>query len=176
MKINTKTYFRTHHCSELNIAQVGEPVKLSGFVHKIRDHGGLLFVDLRDHYGTTQCVLEETSGALFDQVSNLSDETVVAISGKVVKRPEHTENPNMPTGEIEVVINNIEILSAPSVDGVFPVQINVENDFPEDTRLTYRFLDLRREKMHQNIVLRSKIISYIRKLKNKKKTKMNIDK
>lgn len=162
MSVSNKTHFRTHTCDELRSDNIGESVKLSGFVHRIRDHGGLLFTDLRDHYGITQCVLEETSGPLFDKVSKLADETVITVTGKVAKRPEGTANPNMNTGEIEVSIQDIEILSAPSVH-LLPVQINVDNEFPEDTRLTYRYLDLRREQMHKNIVLRSKIISYIRK-------------
>jgi aspartyl-tRNA synthetase len=145
----------------LNVGHIGQEVTLSGFVHRIRDHGGLLFVDLRDHYGITQCVLEETSGPLFDQVSKLFDETVISISGKVVRRPDGTDNDKMQTGRIEVSISEIQILSSPS-SNLLPVQINVENDFPEETRLTYRYLDLRREDMHRNVVLRSKIISYIR--------------
>ncbi len=158
---NNETYFRTHTCNELTVSNIGSEVKISGFVHRIRDHGGLLFIDLRDHYGMTQCVLEETSGELFEKVSKLLDETIVMIEGKVVKRPEDTDNPSMQTGEIEVSIKAIEVLSNPATN-VLPVQINVENDFPEDTRLTYRYLDLRREKMHNNIILRSKVISYIR--------------
>ncbi|MDR2075162.1 MAG: aspartate--tRNA ligase [Holosporales bacterium] len=156
-----KTHFRTHSCNCLSISHIGQSVTLSGFVHRIRDHGGLLFVDLRDHYGITQCVLEETSGPLFDQVSRLFDETVVSISGSVVRRPEGTDNDKMQTGQVEVSIKEIQILSSPS-SNLLPVQINVENDFPEETRLTYRYLDLRRENMHKNVVLRSKIISYIR--------------
>lgn len=161
MTINNKTYFRTHTCNELNKDNIGEIVKLSGFVHRIRDHGGLLFVDLRDHYGTTQCVLEETTGPLFDKVSKLFDETVIMVLGKVVKRPDGTMNKNMETGEVEISIQDIEILSCLSVH-LLPVQINIDNDFPEETRLTYRYLDLRRNQMHKNITLRSKIISYIR--------------
>ncbi len=161
MTIRNETCFRTHTCDALNSNHIEKIVKLSGFVHRIRDHGGLLFVDLRDHYGITQCVLEETSGSLFDTVSKLLDETVVMISGKVVKRLEGTVNENINTGEIEVFIQSIEILSSPN-SHLLPVQINVDNEFPEDTRLKYRYLDLRREEMHKNIVLRSKVISYIR--------------
>lgn len=162
MTIKNETCFRTHTCDALRLNNIGATVKLSGFVHRIRDHGGLLFVDLRDHYGMIQCVLEETSGPLFDTVSKLLGETVVTISGKVVKRPDGTINDNMNTGEIEVSIQKLEILSSPS-SNLLPVQVNVDNEFPEDTRLKYRYLDLRREQMHKNIVLRSKVISYIRR-------------
>lgn len=161
MKFNTETFFRTHTCDELRKENTGETVRVSGFVHRIRDHGGLLFVDLRDHYGIIQCVLEETGGAVFETVSNLLDESVVMITGSVVARPNETCNQNMNTGDIEISIQDIEILSAPSTS-MLPVQINVDNEFPEDTRLTYRYLDLRRSVMHNNIILRSKIISYIR--------------
>ena len=155
------TYFRTHTCNELRVSDIGKTVTLAGFVLRIRNHGGLIFVDLRDHYGITQCVLEETSGDLFNTVSNLKDESVVAISGVVVARPAETENQNMDTGAIEVSIKNMKILSAVA-DGVLPVQINVENEFPEETRLRYRYLDLRRDVMHKNIVLRSRVISFLR--------------
>ena len=159
MKFLTKTAFRTHTCDELRLNNVNEIVTLCGFVHRIRDHGGLLFIDLRDHYGMTQCVLQETGDA-FKIAESLKDETVVSISGKVVKRSEDTINPNMATGEIEIYIDKIEVLSAPEM--TLPLQVNVENEFPEDTRLTYRYLDLRKKENHDNIVLRSKIISHIR--------------
>ena len=159
MKFSTKTAFRTHTCGELRIGDVGSVVTLCGFVHRIRDHGGLLFIDLRDHYGTTQCVLQET-GEAFKIAENLKDETIVAITGKVVKRSDDTVNSDLPTGEIELYIDKIEILSAPETQ--LPLQINVENEFPEDTRLTYRYLDLRKKENHDNIILRSKIISHIR--------------
>ncbi|MDR0552960.1 MAG: aspartate--tRNA ligase [Holosporales bacterium] len=160
-QFKAETYYRTHTCDALRIGDIEKNVKLSGFVHRIRDHGGLLFVDLRDHYGITQCVLEETEGELFDNVSKLFDETVVSISGVVVKRPEGTNNSSMNTGDIEVSIKGLEILSAPH-SNVLPIQVNVENEFPEETRLTYRYLDLRRIEMHNNIVLRSEIIAFIR--------------
>ena len=159
MAFSTRTAFRTHTCDELRVSNVGDIVTLCGFVHRIRDHGGLLFIDLRDHYGMTQCVLQET-GEAFKIAENLKDETVVAITGKVVKRSEDTINPNMPTGEIELYIDKIDILSAPETQ--LPLQINVENEFPEDTRLTYRYLDLRKKENHDNIILRSRIISHIR--------------
>ncbi|MDR2598597.1 MAG: aspartate--tRNA ligase [Holosporales bacterium] len=154
------TAFRTHTCDELRPDHVGEVVKLSGFVHRIRDHGGLLFIDLRDHYGVTQCVLQQTDPA-FQIAERLKDETVVTITGKVVSRSDETINDRMGSGMIEVRVDGIEILSEP--DGLLPVQINVENEFPEETRLTYRYLDLRRPAIHDNIVLRSNVISFIRK-------------
>jgi aspartyl-tRNA synthetase len=160
-QFRTETHYRTHTCDAIRADDIGKTVKLAGFVHKIRDHGGLLFVDLRDHYGTTQCVLEETKGELFDSVSKLFDETVVSIGGIVVKRPEGTNNPNMSTGDVEVSIMELEILSAPH-SNVLPIQVNVENEFPEETRLMYRYLDLRRPEMHKNIILRSEIIAFIR--------------
>ena len=159
MKFSTKTVFRTHTCDELRLNNVNEIVTLCGFVHRIRDHGGLLFIDLRDHYGMTQCVIQETGDA-FRIAENLKDETVVSINGKVVKRSEETINPNMATGEVEVYVDKIEILSAPEMQ--LPLQVNVENEFPEDTRLTYRYLDLRKKENHDNIILRSKIIYHIR--------------
>ncbi len=159
MKLNTKTDFRSHTCDELRIDNVGETVTLCGFVHRIRDHGGLLFIDLRDHYGTTQCVLQETDVS-FKIAESLKDESVVSITGKVVKRDDSTVNKNMNTGEVELYIEKIELLSDPTE--TLPLQINVENEFPEDTRLTYRYLDLRRKENHDNIVLRSNVISHIR--------------
>ena len=159
MNFSGKTAYRTHTCDELRIDNVGQEVTLCGFVHRIRDHGGLLFIDLRDHYGMTQCVLQET-GEAFKIAENLKDETIIAITGKVVKRSADTVNPNMSTGEIELYIDKIEVLSAPEAQ--LPLQINVENEFPEDTRLTYRYLDLRKKENHDNIILRSQIISHIR--------------
>ena len=159
MEFTTKTDFRSHTCDELRIVNVNETVTLCGFVHRIRDHGGLLFIDLRDHYGMTQCVLQEADPA-FKIAENLKDESVLAITGKVVKRDSSTINQNMNTGEVEIYIEKIEIFSEPIE--TLPLQINVENEFPEDTRLTYRYLDLRKKENHDNIVLRSKIVSHIR--------------
>ncbi|MDR0695914.1 MAG: aspartate--tRNA ligase [Holosporales bacterium] len=153
------TIFRTHTCNDLGVGDVGSKVSLCGFVHRIRDHGGLLFIDLRDHYGTTQCVLQQDS-AVFSVAEKLKDETVIRITGAVVKRDSSTINAAMGTGEIELQVDRIEVLSEPSC--VLPVQVNVENEFPEETRLTYRYLDLRKRQMHENVVLRSRIISYIR--------------
>ncbi len=150
--------YRTHNCSELTMQDVGKQVKLSGWVHRKRDHGGLLFVDLRDHYGITQVVIR-TDNNTFKNAESASYESVVTIDGKVVKRSDDTINNSMVTGDIEIVVDNFIIESKADT---LPVQVNNNKDFPEDTRLRYRFIDLRREKVHDNIVLRSKIISYIR--------------
>ncbi len=150
--------YRTHTCGELREAHVGKQVRISGWVHRKRDHGNLVFVDLRDHYGLTQCVLENGSDA-FKIVEGLKNETVVTFDGEFVKRSGETSNDKMPTGAIEIVITSATVQS---VADMLPLQINADTDFPEETRLTYRFLDLRREKLHKNIVLRSKIISSIR--------------
>jgi aspartyl-tRNA synthetase len=150
--------YRTHTCGELREDHVGKQVRISGWVHRKRDHGNLVFVDLRDHYGLTQCVLENGSDA-FKIVEGLKNETVVTFDGEVVKRSGETSNDKMPTGAIEIVITSATVQS---VADMLPLQINADTDFPEETRLTYRFLDLRREKLHKNIVLRSKIISSIR--------------
>ncbi len=160
MTFKTETAFRTHTCDELRIEHSGDTVRISGFVHRIRDHGGLLFIDLRDHYGTTQCLLEANHSA-FKRAESLKDEAVISVIGKVLKRSEETINKNMNTGFIEVSVEEIELLSEPMEQ--LPLQINVENEFPEDTRLTYRYLDLRKQKMHDNIILRSHVISHIRK-------------
>ncbi|MDR1288952.1 MAG: aspartate--tRNA ligase [Holosporales bacterium] len=154
------TSFRTHTCNELRPEHVGESTILSGFVHRIRDHGGLLFIDLRDHYGVTQCVLQQTDPS-FAIAEKLKDESIVTISGTVVKRSDETINERMESGLIEVRIEKIELLSEP--ENLLPVQINVENEFPEETRLTYRYLDLRRRDIHDNIVLRSNVISSMRR-------------
>ena len=162
MIMTYKTAYRSHTCDELRLSNAGETVRLCGFVDTTRDHGGLLFIDLRDHYGITQCVVKQTDG-VFKTAEKLRLETVIAITGTVLKREEGTVNPKMTTGEIEVSIDRLEILSAPQGD--LPLQIReTECDikFPEDTRLTYRYLDLRKKKQHNNIILRSKVISYIR--------------
>lgn len=151
--------YRTHTCGALNLAHVGETVRLSGWVHRKRDHGNLLFIDVRDHYGMTQCVAETTSFC-FGDAENARNESVVTVTGKVVKRAFETVNPKMSTGEIEIIVEDFKIDSQAEL---LPLQVNSDQEFPEETRLRYRFLDLRREKMHQNIVLRSKIISSIRR-------------
>ncbi len=150
--------YRTHTCSELTKKEAGETVKLSGWIHRKRDHGNLLFFDLRDHYGLTQCVTENSSNC-FKEIEKVKSESVVCIAGKVVKRSVDTINKDLFTGEIEIVVSSFEVLSAASD---LPMPVFGEQDYPEEIRLKYRFLDLRREEMHNNIILRSKIISFIR--------------
>jgi aspartyl-tRNA synthetase len=151
--------FRTHNCNEIRLDDTGETVRLSGWVHRKRDHGNLMFVDLRDHFGLTQCVID-VSSPLFDVVENARPESVVTVTGPVVERTDETINPNLPTGKIEVQINEITVESAADV---LPMQVAGEADFGEDVRLRYRFLDLRREVTHNNIMLRSNVISSIRR-------------
>lgn len=151
--------YRTHTCGALTLAEEGQTVRLSGWIHRKRDHGNLLFIDLRDHYGVTQCVIQTTSSA-FKEAERARYESVVTLEGKVVKRSDETVNAKMPTGKIEVVIESFTIDSQAEV---LPIQVNGEQEFPEETRLRYRFLDLRREKMHKNIVLRSQIIASLRR-------------
>lgn len=146
--------YRTTTCGELRQGDVGRTVRLSGWVHRIRDHGGLLFIDLRDHYGITQIVADPASPA-FAEAEKLKPEWVVRIDGNVVARSPETKNPNLPTGEIEVRANAIEVLSEAKE---LPLPVFGEPDYPEETRLKYRFLDLRRESLHQNIMKRQAII------------------
>jgi aspartyl-tRNA synthetase len=150
--------YRSHTCGELHTIHDQATVRLSGWVHRKRDHGDLLFIDLRDRYGITQCVIEVTS-PYFKEVENARYESVVTLTGKVVKRSPETINSKVSTGEIEVIIEEFKI---DSQAGILPLQVNSEQDFPEETRLRYRFLDLRREKMQRNITLRSKVISSLR--------------
>ncbi len=151
--------YRTHHCGQLRAEQVGETVKLAGWVHRRRDHGNLLFIDLRDHFGVTQCVAESGSAA-FAQLEKLRSEFVVSVSGKVVARSPETVNANLPTGGIELVVSDVEILGEAQE---LPMPVFGEQEYPEDIRLKYRFLDLRRDRLHKNIVLRSQVISSIRR-------------
>ncbi|MCX7338432.1 MAG: aspartate--tRNA ligase [Alphaproteobacteria bacterium] len=151
--------YRTHTCGDLQLSNAGSIVKLSGWVHRKRDHGNLVFIDLRDHYGITQCVVERDSPS-FKIAETLRNESVVTLTGTVVERSADALNPKMATGEIEVTISDIIVQS---VAETLPLQVNSAAEFPEDTRLTYRFLDLRREKLHRNIILRSQIISSIRR-------------
>jgi len=150
--------YRTHNCGELNIDHINKDVYISGWINKKRDHGGLLFVDLRDEYGITQCVIN-SENPKFKLVENIKLESVIKISGKVVKRSDDTVNNNLPTGEIEILSKDIEILNESEQ---IPFQVAIDDDAPEDLRLKYRYLDLRREKKHKNIILRSKIINSIR--------------
>ncbi|MGB6326693.1 MAG: aspartate--tRNA ligase [Methylocella sp.] len=150
--------YRTHRCGDPRETQAGETIRLSGWCHRIRDHGGVLFIDLRDHYGVTQCVVDPDSKA-FDQAEKLRSEWVVRIDGAVRKRPAGTENLEMPTGLVEVYVTGIEVLGAAAE---LPMPVFGEQNYPEDMRLRYRFLDLRREKLHQNIMLRGQIIDSLR--------------
>ncbi len=150
--------YRTHTCGALGLAEDGNSVRLSGWCHRIRDHGGVLFIDLRDHYGITQCVADPDSPA-FKAAEKLRSEYVVRIDGAVRKRPAGTENPEMATGLIEIYVQEIEVLGAA---GDLPLPVFGDQPYPEDTRLKYRFLDLRREKLHANIMLRGKVIDSMR--------------
>jgi aspartyl-tRNA synthetase len=151
--------YRTHTCAALTAANVGQDVRLSGWVHRKRDHGGVLFVDLRDHYGITQVVADSDSPAL-PILEGLRAESVVTIDGVVKARAEGTANANLATGEIEVFARSVTVQSAAAE---LPMPVAGEADYPEDIRLRYRFLDLRRERLHNNIVLRSNVISSLRK-------------
>ena len=150
--------YRTHNCSELGEKDIDKEIHLSGWLHRKRDHGNLLFVDLRDHYGITQCVIENNN-KFFPIIEKSKPESVLKISGKVVRRSSDTENQDLKTGKIEVSIKSVEVLSESKE---LPLPVFGEQDYPEDIRLKYRFIDLRREEMHKNIILRSKVISFIR--------------
>src|ERR1700692_3257558 len=151
--------YRSHTCGALRESDIGKTVRLSGWCHRIRDHGGVLFIDLRDHYGITQVVADPDSPA-FKHAETLRSEWGVRIDGKARKRPAGTENPDLPTGQVEVYIDEIEVLGAA---GELPMPVFGDQEYPEETRLTYRFLDLRREKLHNNIMLRGAIIDSLRK-------------
>ena len=150
--------YRTHNCSELSEKEINKNVYISGWLHRKRDHGNLLFIDLRDHYGITQCVIENKN-KFFPILEKTKPESVIKIIGKVVKRSSATENIDLKTGKIEILIESAEVLSNANE---LPLPVFGEQDYPEDIRLKYRFLDLRREEMHQNIILRSNVISFIR--------------
>jgi aspartyl-tRNA synthetase len=151
--------YRTHNCGALRESEVGETVKLSGWVHRKRDHGNLLFVDLRDHFGITQIVTDVDDPA-FGALEGVRVESVVTVEGKVVRRTDEAVNPNLPTGGIEI---HAEAVTVQSAAQELPLPVFGEQDYPEDIRLRYRYLDLRRERLHANIVLRSQVISSIRR-------------
>jgi aspartyl-tRNA synthetase len=151
--------YRSHTCGALRESDIGSTVRLSGWCHRIRDHGGVLFIDLRDHYGLTQVVADPDSKA-FKLAETLRSEWVVRIDGKVRRRPAGTENPDLPTGQVEVYIDEIEVLG-PAAE--LPMPVFGEQEYPEEIRLKYRFLDLRREHLHANIMLRGKVIDSIRR-------------
>ncbi|MFP5330072.1 MAG: aspartate--tRNA ligase, partial [Alphaproteobacteria bacterium] len=151
--------YRTHSCAELTAADVGKTVRLSGWIHRKRDHGGVLFIDLRDHYGITQVVADQDNPvqALLD---SLRLESVITVTGEVVARAPEAINPKLPTGEIELVAREVAVQSEAAE---LPMPVATEADYPEEIRLKYRYLDLRREQMHRNILLRSAVIASIRR-------------
>ncbi len=151
--------YRTHTCGALRLADAGSTARLSGWVHRKRDHGQLVFIDLRDHYGVTQCVID-VSSPLFAEVDALKLESVVSLTGRVAARTADTVNPNLATGEVELVIAELGVLALAEP---LPFPVNSDAEYPEDMRLGYRFLDLRRERVHSNIMLRSHVIASIRR-------------
>lgn len=151
--------YRTHHCSQLTLSDVDKVVRVSGWIYRVRDHGKLLFVDLRDHYGVTQIVIDKDSPS-FTLMQSLRVESVIRVDGQVLARSQDRVNPNLPTGEIEVRASDVAILSEASE---LPMPVAGTAEYPEDIRLRYRFLDLRREKLHANILLRSQVISSLRR-------------
>ncbi len=151
--------YRTHTCGALRAGDVGRTVRLSGWVHRRRDHGGLLFIDLRDHYGLTQCVFHAGSPALA-AAEAVRLESVITVTGAVVAREPSAINPKLPTGEVEIAVQALTVQSAADT---LPLQVNSDADYPEETRLRHRFLDLRREKLHRNVLLRSRVIASIRR-------------
>ena len=150
--------YRTHNCNDLRSDDIDKEVRLSGWVHRKRDHGGLLFIDLRDHFGLTQLVFDPDSQA-FQEAEKVRNESVITINGKVVKRSDDTINESLSTGKVEIYVETLEVIG--NSDDI-PLPVFGEPDYPEDIRLKYRFLDLRRETLHKNIVLRSDIINFIR--------------
>ena len=150
--------YRTHNCNDLRSDDIDKEVRLSGWVHRKRDHGGLLFIDLRDHFGLTQLVFDPDSNA-FQEAEKVRNESVITINGKVVKRSDDTINESLSTGKVEIYVETLEVIG--NSDDI-PLPVFGEPDYPEDIRLKYRFLDLRRETLHKNIVLRSDIINFIR--------------
>ncbi|MBL4665987.1 MAG: aspartate--tRNA ligase [Sneathiella sp.] len=150
--------YRTHTCAELRDSDVGKTVRLSGWVHRKRDHGNLLFIDLRDHYGITQCVIE-TDIEFFPYVEAVRSESVITVTGKVVARAADAINSNLPTGQVELDIEHFELQSAAEE---LPMPVFGDQEYPEEIRLRHRYLDLRRERLHNNIILRSKVISALR--------------
>ena len=151
--------YRSHTCAALTKANVGETVRLSGWVHRVRDHGGVLFIDLRDHYGITQ-VIADGDSPVFTELEKVRSEWCIRIDGNVLERDASLVNPNLPTGEVEVFIRDMEVLGAA---GELPLQVFGDQEYPEETRLKYRYLDLRREQMQENMKLRSDVVASIRR-------------
>ena len=150
--------YRTHKCNELRKEDVDKKISLSGWINKKRDHGNLLFIDLRDNYGITQCIIDKEN-KYFSDLEKMQLETVIKIEGKVVNRSKETINNEINTGEIEVTIEKFDVLGTCKE---LPMPVFSDQEYAEEIRLKYRFLDLRRKKIHENIILRSKVISYIR--------------
>ncbi len=155
--------YRTHNCNELRKENDGQNIILSGWINKKRDHGNLLFIDLRDNYGVTQCVIDKENSN-FEKLEKLQLETVIKVEGKVIKRANDSINSEINTGEIELIIKNFQILGKCKE---LPLPVFSDQEYAEEIRLKYRFLDLRRKKIHENIILRSKVISFIRSEMNK---------
>ncbi len=151
--------YRTHTCGALRADDAGQTARLSGWVHSKRDHGGLLFIDLRDHYGLTQCVFAAGSPA-FEQADRLRPESVITVTGRVVLRSEATRNPRLPTGDVELQVDALEVQSAADV---LPIQVAGDQQYPDELRLRYRFIDLRRDKVHRTLMLRAGVIASIRR-------------
>src|SRR6266705_2679447 len=151
--------YRSHTCGALRESHIDQTARLSGWVHRVRDHGGVLFIDLRDHYGLTQCVADPDSPA-FKDAEKLRSEWVVRMEGRVRRRPEGTDNPELPTGMVELYVSGIEVLGPA---GELPLSVFGEQEYPEDIRLKYRFLDLRRDKLHQNIMTRGAVVDSMRR-------------
>jgi aspartyl-tRNA synthetase len=158
-KVSSMHLYRSHTCSELRKTDIGKQVRIAGWIHSRRDHGGVLFIDIRDNFGLTQVVVYPTV-SFQDEVSHLPKETVIRFDGKVAFRSEENINPKLPTGEIEVAVDAFEVLG--TCDAL-PLNVFPEDDAPEDLRLKYRFLDLRRSNLHKNIILRSEVISSMRR-------------
>ena len=150
--------YRSHNCNELRKKDIGKDVLLSGWINKKRDHGNILFIDLRDNYGITQCIIDKENDN-FKELEKMQLETVIKINGTVVDRLSETKNDDIETGEIEVSIKSYEILGKCKE---LPMPIFSDQEYSEEIRLKYRYLDLRRKKIHENIILRSKVISFIR--------------
>jgi len=153
-----KNRYRSHTCGALRDTDAGQTVRLAGWCHRIRDHGGLLFIDLRDHYGVTQVVADPDSPA-FKTAETLRSEWVIRVDGKVRRRPEGTDNTDLPTGLVELFATEIEVLG-PAAE--LPMPVFGDQEYPEDIRLRYRFLDLRRDRLHANIMKRGAIIDSLR--------------
>ena len=151
--------YRSHTCAALTAAEVGQTVRLSGWVHRVRDHGGVLFIDLRDHYGMTQ-VLCDPDTPVFAEMEKVSSEWCIRIDGDVKARAPELVNPKIPTGEVEVFVRDLEVLGAADE---LPLMVFGDQEYPEETRLRYRYLDLRREQMQQNMTLRSDVVASIRR-------------